>query len=42
MQVATQERSLGLASGEGEALWWFEGLAMLIYRGTKWRAVLPD
>ena len=35
MQVATQERSLGLASGEGEALWWFEGLAMLKVTGEQ-------
>jgi len=35
MQVATQERSLGLASDEGEALWWFDGLAMLKVTGEQ-------
>jgi hypothetical protein len=35
MHVATQDRILGLASGAGEALWWFDGLATLKVTGEQ-------
>src|SRR2546423_1179074 len=35
MQTAVQDRILGLASGEGEALWWFNGLATLKVTGEQ-------
>lgn len=35
MQTATQDRILGLASGEGEARWWFDGLATLKVAGEQ-------
>jgi len=35
MQTATQDRILGLASGEGEARWWFDGLATLKVTGEQ-------
>jgi hypothetical protein len=33
MHVTTQDRILALASGTGEALWWFDGLATLKVTG---------
>jgi len=35
MQTATQDRILGLAPCEGEALWWFNGLATLKVTGEQ-------
>ena len=35
MQVAMQDRILDLASGTGEALWWFDGLATLKVTGEQ-------
>ncbi len=35
MQIATQNRILDLATGIGEALWWFDGLATLKVTGEQ-------
>lgn len=35
MLTATQDRILDLASGEGESLWWFDGLAILKVTGEQ-------
>ena len=35
MLAATKDRILGLASGEGESLWWFDGLATLKVTGEE-------
>ena len=35
MEVTTQDRLLDLASGTGEALWWFDGLARLKVTGEQ-------